>query len=702
MNMKNTYSPQAASPTVAAPWANLAQTPAASTPPPVRSPAPASASDPMSMIEGMRRAAASEGSVGTLVQPPAPAEAIAADVQLSDEQQAMIDAALGVYDEPRDVLVRATVGTGKTTAIQELVSIAAARGMKVLYQTYSRLLKQEAKERVRGAYVQNYHGLVYPYLLRAGIKCGIGESIQRFNDAFERFRDQVPAYDMIVVDEYQDTNSEYARLLENIKSCNPQARIVLVGDMEQKVRDDTTFDVMKWVESFTTDVVELPFTRSFRMGPEMGEKLAASWRKEIIGVNEEQEVIWASYGQALSMMKRMEPSELLALGKRRGDLARALNTLESSNPEKFNKSTVYASIKDSDGNIKHGQDSAVFTTFDASKGLERDTCFVFDYDDENWRMRTNMPGTDPEILRNVFLVAASRGKRRIVFVESDMAESALAGTKDAIGYVPVSSFSDLPVAKKYPSYVNRSGEVQVLHPSECFEFKYSEDVDAARALLVTRRLDHGSGPVIDLDRADGLVDLAPVVGMWQEALCFDGYNAEHALIECSSQFEERLMRKLGRSEWFDALVLGAAQTDQLRYVDQVDSEPAAPIAEAIRARVAEHLPRTVEVQRGCSLNGKASSDDGHHSSQVAFGGRIDAVADGVAWELKFVGELSADHFLQLGMYLVMSGLKKGILWNVRTNERHEVRVSDAKTFMDAVINCVSKEAYTKFVEEGSR
>ena len=88
MNMKNTYSPQAASPTVAAPWANLAQTPAASTPPPVRSPAPASASDPMSMIEGMRRAAASEGSVGTLVQAPAPAEAIAADVQLSDEQQA--------------------------------------------------------------------------------------------------------------------------------------------------------------------------------------------------------------------------------------------------------------------------------------------------------------------------------------------------------------------------------------------------------------------------------------------------------------------------------------------------------------------------------------------------------------------------------------------------------------------------------------
>ena len=49
---------------------------------------------------------------------------------------------------------------------------------KILYLTYSKLLKKDAQRRVRGAKVQNYHGIVYPSLLRANIRAGISESVR--------------------------------------------------------------------------------------------------------------------------------------------------------------------------------------------------------------------------------------------------------------------------------------------------------------------------------------------------------------------------------------------------------------------------------------------------------------------------------------------------------------------------------------------
>lgn len=70
-----------------------------------------------------------------------------------------------------------------------------------------------------------------------------------------------------------------------------------------------------------------------------------------------------------------------------------LNLLEERYPYKFNKETVYATISDHDsmGKTEPGEDSAIFTTYDSSKGLERKIC-----------------------------VAASRGKDRVIFVKKEI------------------------------------------------------------------------------------------------------------------------------------------------------------------------------------------------------------------------------------------------------------------------------------------
>jgi len=74
---------------------------------------------------------------------------------LSDEQRLFIEKAL----DGKNILVDACIGSGKTTAIQSLCEEISS-SKKILYLTYNKLLKLDAKKRIhlKNATVTNYHG----------------------------------------------------------------------------------------------------------------------------------------------------------------------------------------------------------------------------------------------------------------------------------------------------------------------------------------------------------------------------------------------------------------------------------------------------------------------------------------------------------------------------------------------------------------
>lgn len=80
-----------------------------------------------------------------------------------------------------NVLVDACVGSGKTTAIQQLC-LAFPTSKRILYLTYNKLLKIDAKEKIKGKNitVTNYHGYAFMCLARMGIKAGVSDLIQVF------------------------------------------------------------------------------------------------------------------------------------------------------------------------------------------------------------------------------------------------------------------------------------------------------------------------------------------------------------------------------------------------------------------------------------------------------------------------------------------------------------------------------------------
>ena len=81
-------------------------------------------------------------------------------------------------------------------------------------------------------------------------------------------------------------------------------------------------------------------------------------------------------------------------------------------------------------------------------------------------------------------------------------------------------------------------------------------------------------------------------------------------------------------------------------------------------------------------------DDSDNVYEIA--GRPDVIKNNTIYELKFVEELTHEHFLQCACYMVAFGLNKGILWNVRTNEQYSIVIPDREKFMKAVAKTTTK------------
>lgn len=645
------------------------------------------------------------------------------------------------------------VVTHNTTAIQRLCSIAGSApgglGWRVLYLTYSKLLKADAQARVVGAKVQNFHGIVYPALLRAGLRCSIGESIAVFNRHFDQLKQYMDVYDLLVIDEYQDLSEEYAELLVNIKSLNPTMRVVMVGDLEQKVKATTRLDAQAFARDFCDNPVMCSFTQSFRMGPEMGDLLGTAWNKPVVGVNDDQTVEMMSYKKIEQVLAEAAPGDVLCLGARKGALASMLNTLETKYADKYNKNTVYASIKDTDEKPTYDDKTAVFTTFDSAKGMERDLCVVFGYNINYWELRTGMPNADTTVLRNVFLVAASRGKKRIIFAEradddemiDDWADMRGLDVDDVlddgvIGGIPVGAFAE--VVDEWPEYT------RPLSPSGMFSFKYAENVEEAYdAVTVTEqvgvpgdvgdsdgsgtgRADDGVG-VIEANRIDGLIDLSPAVGTFVELLFFDNYDVAtefasycgpYGLPDWMSRDLADRLTKINREEadgkmehgaaaWRRALVLAAADTEQMRYVTQTSVMPGGEMVDKVMTRLGSRLRPDAPSQvpalgTGVFVSHDEESGAVEHRTPVAVEGLSDTVirrSDGTSTvvELKFVSELSHEMVLQVALYVVLGGYTDGLLWNLRTGQCLTVSVPDTDVFLDRVAVAVSKQRYDSWM-----
>ena len=74
----------------------------------------------------------------------------------------------------------------------------------------------------------------------------------------------------------------------------------------------------------------------------------------------------------------------------------------------------------------------------------------------------------------------------------------------------------------------------------------------------------------------------------------------------------------------------------------------------------------------------------------------DVLKNETVYELKFVSELSHDHFLQCACYMVALNKEKGVLWNTRDNTLYEIRIPNKAAFLDAVARAATKRKLDRY------
>ena len=623
---------------------------------------------------------------------------------LSDEQQEVID----VARTGENVLVDACIGSGKTTTIQVMCNELSDK--KILYMTFNRLLKVDAQAKITSpnTLVTNYDGFAYKSLKDNGYATDTEKNIRLFN----RFKPHTGTYDLLILDEYQDIREDIADMLTLLKERNPKMQIIAVGDMQQKIYNFTALDIKTFIKDYLGDHKQLNFTKCFRLSREHAKKLGHLWGKKITGVNTECETrVVSSLSDVVNFLKDKDPKDILVLGSRTGDVAKVLNTLEDRYPEKFNKNTVYASIKEEESFFGERNNIAIFTTFDASKGLERKYCVVLDWTEEYWRVRAGKPDTNYDILRNLFLVGASRGKSLNMFFDNPMkARNILSNVyydrndrevpfpfRFANGETLMTSFAK-PYSHEDP-----------FNASEMYGFKYAEDIAKCSELIELKVVNNVLDP-IDVKHNDGNIDITPCVGKFVEASFFKDYDIDKekdmVLLNSDAVIKPRIVKlptKKGKMrktkiEWSDknatvedkTLMLIGAETGQDRYTKQVD----VPFVTAdekvkINERLSSLFTGKEEVQTALEIDFYAEDSSGY-DEEYQIHGICDVVKDNIIYELKFTDELKETHFLQLAFYLCAYEGKRGILWNVKTNEMIEVIVPDKMAFLKQTVRAISK------------
>ncbi|MHA0314965.1 AAA family ATPase [Mesomycoplasma ovipneumoniae] len=616
-------------------------------------------------------------------------------MNLTREQKKVIKLAL----KGKNVLVDACIGSGKTTVIQALCNEFPS-SKNILYLTYNTLLKIDAQNKIKNdnVIVQNYHGFAKSMLDQQSINTSYGDVIKIFLD----HDISVGTFDVLLIDEYQDIAFLISLLLERIKTQNPNIQIVAVGDIEQKIYDNTKLNVKSFIDKFLGSYKKISLTVSFRMPKYHAKMLGRIWKKRIKGVNKNCQIEYMDLDQIKEFLSKQEPSDILCLGKNHGQMSKVLNYLEDKHWHIFNKDTVYASIgnaeknlnraqkpaiRDAEKNLNHEQKPAIFTTFDSSKGLERPICVIFDFTERYWFGRLEKIASNYEILRNLFCVAASRGKEKIIFVKPPYKVKDKKLVKDKI--------LDEDTLIKSRSSNHQKGKLEYLM-SRMFQHNYDEDIIEIRQMLDVEQIHKEDKRVIEVKNHDGFINLTPCNGIFLEASYFYGYDIKKEiqnLIQNCEDYKQKLYNKFNeKRKSLNDLILFYVylETNQERYIKQAQTDFVNDNAiQQMKKRLSKELSRDEKIQQHCSLE----YNNNVNNFTMNVHGIADVVKNNTVYELKFVNYLTDDHFLQTASYMLALKKEKGILWNVKKNEMYKIKIKNRENFRVKLAETISKGRY---------
>lgn len=607
---------------------------------------------------------------------------------LTTEQKTLIEYGLAGHN----VMCNACIGSGKTTTIQKLC-MELPKDKKILYLTFNASLKLDAKRKIilknKSSLVQNYHGFAYGICKSKGLKPNRNNSIE----LLLKNNLPIPNYEVLIIDEYQDISVESSKLLLKIKETNPSIQIIVVGDMDQRIYDRNNLDVLTFFKKFIGKHKEIYLTTCFRLNSSYANEIGIAWNKQINGTNEKCKILCMEKNEIVSFLSTQNPNDVLVLGKNNyGTRSEIQNELEKKYPEIYNKKTLYASITDDNEtcNTQQGKKSknenyALFITYDKCKGLERDTCIICDFESSYWVSRTSKTNAKYEIMKNLFLVAITRGKKNIIFCKP---EKMYKSDKIPKRPYPYSVIDEI----KIPTSTNKI--INDLTASAMYDFRYKENIDELYSELIITEIPQKNQTEIVCKNKEALIDLSPCVGEYQEFIYFEDYdiNKEVNLLK-DDQKKLYKIRNTFKKITDKILLFTAIETGQERYISQTQGIRFFEENEETKLieRLSTHLSKNSKHQ----ITMEPIKIEYGNGEQFFIRGVADVQKGNTIYELKYVDEPKKEHFLQLATYMLGLHKSKGVLWNTRKNQYYEVKIKNKKNFVNKIVQAVSNDNYNK-------
>ena len=335
----------------------------------------------------------------------------------------------------KNVIINSVAGSGKTTTIMH---IAKSNPNKlILLLTYNARLKLDSKTKARNLKLGNleihtYHAYCVKYYDRGCWNDTV--LLKLLNKDTEPM--QCLDFDIIIIDEAQDMDNKYYRLVKKIiKDNNLNPQMVLVGDIRQNIYEfkgsdyrfmtlgDKLFDKCN-----DFDWVNCKLSTSYRITHQIAKFLNNCVLEDTYRINAQKDGPSVQYYIAnnfnhttlikkaiLPLFKKYKPHQIFILNtsikSTKGPVRNISNTLSNT----YNI-PIYASVnEDEELNEEIIKNKLVISTFHQTKGLEREVVIVLGFDSFYYNYGNNTD-KDTILCPNDVYVALTRAKRQLVLV----------------------------------------------------------------------------------------------------------------------------------------------------------------------------------------------------------------------------------------------------------------------------------------------
>ena len=582
-------------------------------------------------------------------------ECVKIPFRITDEQQLFLDYANMGYN----ILIQSCVGGGKTTMLQQFVE-DLPDDRKAVFLTFNKHLKIDILSQITNTnvLVANYHGLAYRLLDNINIHVKVDELLSTVIEKCP----MIPHYDVVIIDEFQDLDTQCAKIVSMILEANPNVQIIVAGGMEQKNRTSSALNAQAFIEDVLGVYKTIQFSKSWRLSSYYANLLSDLWEEPIVGMNNHMHLYTASMDEVVDILGREKPRDVMVIGTNYGMRTKIQNALENRYPSKYNEYTMHISSSEYDPKLQKQTEQAVFTNYNSCKGMERKVVVITDFTIRYFTQLLNS-GMEPDIIRNLLCVAISRASQKLIFVQDPTSE-----------FLTIDNFKMLTQLK--PQCLGDSN----YNISSMLNTAYKESVNDIIKCLDIRKRNVIDDSKIELSSRRTFIDVSILCGIFQEANFFYNYSIEKDFLRFPVSREElQFFNKQSLEK--QILLLAAKQTQQQRYCDLKSFiDPIA--ANCLNKRLSTLLDRDMPSQ----VFAHVCLKDG-----IVCQGYADAVSSDCVYELKYCNSMRPEYYVQCAMYMLALDKDKGLLWNTKDNTQEEIIIKDKELFKDAVIRAITKE-----------